>query len=49
MHDMLGMTYEFNPRFLRRYMDLYSGMTQAFEQYIADVKSGDFPNEDEQY
>ena len=48
-HDMLGMTYEFNPRFLRRYLDLYSEMTHAFEKYISDVKSGDFPNEDEQY
>ncbi len=49
MHDMLGMTHEFNPRFLRRYMDLYNGMTDAFKNYIADVKSGDFPNEKEQY
>lgn len=49
MHDMLGMTHEFNPRFLRRYLDLYSEMTTAFSQYIADVKSGDFPNEEEQY
>lgn len=49
MHDMLGMTHEFNPRFLRRYMDLYHGMTDAFKQYIDDVKSGDFPNEKEQY
>lgn len=49
MHDMLGMTHEFNPRFLRRYLDLYSEMTTAFSKYIADVKSGDFPNEDEQY
>jgi 3-methyl-2-oxobutanoate hydroxymethyltransferase len=49
MHDMLGMTHEFNPRFLRRYMDLYTGMTDAFKQYISDVKSGDFPNESEQY
>ena len=48
-HDMLGMTHEFNPRFLRRYLDLYTGMTNAFEQYIADVKSQDFPNEEEQY
>jgi len=48
-HDMVGMTYEFNPRFLRRYMDLYTGMTSAFKQYISDVKSGDFPNEKEQY
>lgn len=48
-HDMLGMTHEFNPRFLRRYADLYEGMTSAFKQYNADVKSKDFPNEDEQY
>ena len=48
-HDMLGMTHEFNPRFLRRYLDLYSEMTGAFEQYIADVKSRDFPNKKEQY
>ncbi len=49
MHDMLGMTHEFNPRFLRRYLDLYSEMTTAFERYIVDVKSGDFPNDQEQY
>ncbi|TCI84998.1 3-methyl-2-oxobutanoate hydroxymethyltransferase [Tenacibaculum sp. M341] len=48
-HDMLGMTHEFNPRFLRRYLDLYSEMTNAFKQYIDDVKSIDFPNEKEQY
>ncbi|CAM1359633.1 3-methyl-2-oxobutanoate hydroxymethyltransferase [Tenacibaculum sediminilitoris] len=48
-HDMLGMTHEFNPRFLRRYLDLYTEMTKAFEQYITDVKKQDFPNEDEQY
>jgi len=49
MHDMLGMTHEFNPRFLRRYLDLHTEMTKAFEQYIDDVKSVDFPNEKEQY
>lgn len=49
MHDMLGMTHEFNPRFLRRYLDMYTEMTGAFQQYIADVKSKDFPNENEQY
>jgi 3-methyl-2-oxobutanoate hydroxymethyltransferase len=49
VHDMIGMTHEFHPRFLRRYMDLYHGMTDAFKQYIDDVKSGDFPNEKEQY
>ncbi|MGB0879109.1 MAG: 3-methyl-2-oxobutanoate hydroxymethyltransferase [Polaribacter sp.] len=48
-HDMLGMTHEFHPRFLRRYLDLYTDMTGAFEQYISDVKSNDFPNEKEQY
>ena len=48
-HDMLGMTHEFNPRFLRRYLDLYSEMTSAFENYITDVKSKDFPSEKEQY
>ena len=48
-HDMVGMTHEFHPRFLRRYLDLYKEMTSAFQQYIADVKSKDFPNEEEQY
>ncbi|MGO4910924.1 3-methyl-2-oxobutanoate hydroxymethyltransferase [Leeuwenhoekiella sp. W20_SRS_FM14] len=49
MHDMLGMSQEFSPRFLRRYLDLHTQMTGAFEQYITDVKSLDFPNDDEQY
>ena len=48
-HDMLGMTHEFNPRFLRRYLNLYSEMSEAFKRYISDVKSGDFPSKDEQY
>ncbi|PWG05873.1 3-methyl-2-oxobutanoate hydroxymethyltransferase [Polaribacter aquimarinus] len=48
-HDMIGMTHEFHPRFLRRYLDLYKDMTGAFKSYIDDVKSGDFPNEKEQY
>ena len=48
-HDMLGMTKEFSPRFLRRYLNLYESMTSAFTQYINDVKSKDFPNENEQY
>jgi 3-methyl-2-oxobutanoate hydroxymethyltransferase len=48
-HDMIGMTHEFNPRFLRRYLDLYSEMTKAFGTYSKDVKSGDFPNDSEQY
>ena len=48
-HDMIGMTHEFHPRFLRRYLDLYSDMTNAFKNYVEDVKSSDFPNEKEQY
>ncbi len=48
-HDMLGMTHEFSPRFLRRYLNLYESMSSAFQQYIKDVKSKDFPNESEQY
>lgn len=48
-HDMLGMTHEFSPRFLRRYLNLYDSMSNAFQQYIKDVKSRDFPNEGEQY
>ncbi len=49
IHDMIGMTHEFNPRFLRRYLNLYNDMTNAFVQYSKDVKGGDFPNENEQY
>lgn len=48
-HDMLGMTHEFSPRFLRRYLDLYDEMSGAFKSYIKDVKLRDFPNQDEQY
>jgi 3-methyl-2-oxobutanoate hydroxymethyltransferase len=49
IHDMLGMNNEFNPRFLRRYLDLYDQMTKAIGQYVTDVKAIDFPNENEQY
>jgi 3-methyl-2-oxobutanoate hydroxymethyltransferase len=49
IHDMLGMNNEFSPRFLRRYMNLYEGMTAAISQYVEDVKSSDFPNANEQY
>jgi 3-methyl-2-oxobutanoate hydroxymethyltransferase len=49
LHDMLGMTHEFNPRFLRRYMNLYDDMTIAINQFISDVKTVDFPNSNEQY
>jgi 3-methyl-2-oxobutanoate hydroxymethyltransferase len=47
-HDMLGVNQAFSPRFLRRYADLHGVMTRAFQQYIADIKSGDFPNEAEE-
>ena len=47
--DMLGMTKGFSPKFLRRYADLNTVMTDAIGRYVADVKSGDFPNETEQY
>ncbi|MCX7549822.1 3-methyl-2-oxobutanoate hydroxymethyltransferase [Xanthomarina sp. F2636L] len=49
LHDMIGMTHEFHPRFLRRYMNLYEDMTTAISQYVTDVKTEDFPNEEEQY
>ena len=48
-HDMLGINKEFSPRFLRRYANLYDVMLGAFTSYIHDVKSGDFPNENESY
>ncbi|MFT4805541.1 3-methyl-2-oxobutanoate hydroxymethyltransferase [Psychroserpens burtonensis] len=49
LHDMIGMTHEFNPRFLRRYMNLYEDMTKAIGQYVHDVKAVDFPSDKEQY
>ncbi|WP_114784294.1 3-methyl-2-oxobutanoate hydroxymethyltransferase [Botryobacter ruber] len=49
VHDMLGINKEFKPRFLRRYADLHGIMTEAVTNYIADVKSQDFPNEKEAY
>ena len=49
LHDMLGITKNFNPRFLRRYLDLSSEISDAVKRYIGDVRSGDFPNENEQY
>jgi 3-methyl-2-oxobutanoate hydroxymethyltransferase len=48
-HDMLGLNKEFKPRFLRRYADLHTTVIEAVQQYISDIKSGDFPNENEQY
>ena len=49
LHDMLGMTHEFNPRFLRRYLNLYEDINQAVKNYVNDVKSQDFPNKNEEY
>jgi 3-methyl-2-oxobutanoate hydroxymethyltransferase len=48
-HDMLGINNEFNPRFVRKYNNLHAQMLSAFQAYIKDVQSGDFPNEKEQY
>lgn len=49
VHDMLGITNDFSPRFLRRYADLNTVMSNAISNYVSDVKSQDFPNEKEQY
>jgi 3-methyl-2-oxobutanoate hydroxymethyltransferase len=49
LHDMLGMTKEFNPRFLRRYMNLHDDMITAISSFSKDIKTGSFPNEKEQY
>lgn len=49
LHDMLGLTKDFHPRFLRRYLDLFSTIQGAVQHYIEDVKNKDFPNDKEQY
>ncbi|MEK6452065.1 MULTISPECIES: 3-methyl-2-oxobutanoate hydroxymethyltransferase [unclassified Myroides] len=49
IHDMIGLTHEFNPKFLRRYLNIFDQMKEAVEQYVQDVKAVDFPNENEQY
>ena len=49
LHDMLGMNHDFNPRFLRRYLNLHEDISNAVTQYISDVKTSDFPNNNEQY
>jgi 3-methyl-2-oxobutanoate hydroxymethyltransferase len=49
MHDMLGINTEFKPRFLRQYLNMHEQITGAVQQYIKDVKTGDFPNEGESY
>ena len=48
-HDMLGLYTKFHPRFVRRYAQLGEAMREAFQRYAEDVKSGDFPSEDESY
>ena len=49
MHDMLGINNDFNPRFLRKYLNLHEQILGAVDNYVKDVRSGDFPNEQEQY
>ncbi|WP_346238448.1 3-methyl-2-oxobutanoate hydroxymethyltransferase [Niabella insulamsoli] len=49
MHDMLGINTEFKPKFLRQYLNIFEQATTAVQSYIADVKSGDFPSDSEQY
>jgi 3-methyl-2-oxobutanoate hydroxymethyltransferase len=49
LHDMLGINKDFSPRFMRRYLNLYESISQSVHSYINDVKSKDFPNEQEQY
>jgi 3-methyl-2-oxobutanoate hydroxymethyltransferase len=49
MHDMLGINTEFKPRFLRQYLNLHEQVTNAVQQYIENVRTGDFPNESESY
>ena len=49
LHDMLGMTHEFNPRFLRRYLNLFEEINLAIQNYAKDVKDKKFPNKDEKY
>jgi len=49
MHDMLGINTEFKPRFLRQYLNIHEQAKKAVQQYIADIKSKDFPKETEQY
>ena len=49
LHDFLGMTQKFNPRFLRRYLNLSEKIDHAVKEYTKDVKNSSFPNSDEQY
>ena len=49
MHDLLGLTTEFNPRFIRRYLNLNNQVSDAVKSYVLDIKKMDFPNNDEMY
>ena len=49
LHDLLGITKDFHPRFLRRYLNLFDTIQQAIGEYVEDVKTLDFPNDEEQY
>ncbi len=49
LHDVLGLTKEFKPRFLRRYADLHTAMSEAISHYVTDVKTNDFPSQAESY
>lgn len=49
LHDLLGITMDFSPRFLRRYLNLAEEIDGAIKTYCDDVRSGDFPNEEESY
>jgi len=49
MHDMLGITKEFKPRFLRRYLNLYDDIKNGVSRYITEIKAGEFPNHMEEY
>jgi 3-methyl-2-oxobutanoate hydroxymethyltransferase len=49
MHDMLGINIDFSPRFIRKYANLHEVIDSAVKGYIKDVRSGNFPNKDEQY
>ncbi|MDE1191207.1 MAG: 3-methyl-2-oxobutanoate hydroxymethyltransferase [Arachidicoccus sp.] len=49
MHDMLGINNEFNPRFVRKYLNLYDDIKDAAQQYISNIKAKDFPNQHESY
>ena len=49
MHDLLGLTTEFNPRFIRRYLNLNNQVSDAVKSYVSDIKKMNFPNDEEMY